>query len=232
MEKLQIVLFGGGGGAVEIARYITQMAHDPETGAKLEVSDLLDEGVGRVADLELVTGNSIAVHKDAKSIERFSEKKFVITLGHTPLRDHKYLALKEKGAQFFTVVHPTAHVAETANLGDGSIISPYCLVGELAQIGDNNFVNVRCTIGHDVVIGRSGVFSPHTVLSGTSSCGMSVFVGAGGTVNPGIAVGDHATLNAGAIVGKNVAAGGFAFGNPAKTTKMFNPDTGQSLFGT
>ena len=231
MEKLQIVLFGGGGGAVEIARYITQMETDPATDLKLEISDLLDEGVGRVTDLERVAGNTITVHKDVSTIKCFEQKKFVITLGHTPLREQKYLALKAQGAAFFTVIHPTAQIAPTSQIGEGTVVSPFCLVGELAKLEENIFVNVRCTIGHDVVIGRSSVLSPHTVLSGASECGRSVFFGSGGTVNPGLIIGDHVKLSSGAIVNKDIVAGSFAFGNPAKATKMFNPTTGDSILG-
>ena len=231
MEELQIVLFGGGGGAVEIARYIRAMNNDASTPVKAVVSDMIDEGVGRIEDLQCVVGRPVGNHADTSTITDLHKKQFVITLGHLPLREQKFEMLKAAGMKAFTVIHPTALVSETASVGDGCVIAPLSMVGEFATLEENVNLNVHVTIGHDVSIGRSSILSPHASVAGGTQCGHSVYMGSGVIVNPGLAIGQFVKLSSGALVTKDVPAGSFAYGNPLTARKLFNPETGRSLFG-
>lgn len=75
------------------------------------------------------------------------------------------------------VVHPSAHVAESASLG------PYCVVEEGAQVGDGarifafSYVGARCTVGPGATV------LPHAVLL------RDVDLGAGAIVHSGAVLG-------------------------------------------
>lgn len=229
MSRTEIVFYGGVGVAVDTARYLLAIDKSLEN-ENVVVSDVIDEGEARASDLGRQLGYPVTVHKDLSTVENFSCKRFVVTLGHSPIRDEKFQWLKAEGAQFYSVIDPSADVADTANIGEGCIIAPFCVVGPFADLGENVLLNIRSTIGHDATLGESCITSPHVAISGSVQCGKSVFFGAGTVVDPGVTIGPFSKFSSGSVVNANQKAGVFAFGNPAKGSKLFNPKTGHSLF--
>ena len=230
MSSQNVILFGGGGAAVEIARYIKDRNATKDNSDQFVVTDLVDRDGGRIDDLQRILGHSFNTHASIDTVENFEEKRVVNTLGLLPVRNQQHENLIDKGARLLTVVHPTAHVSPTAELGAGCIIAPFSLVGEFAKLGPNVTVNVGVTIGHDVSIGQSSVLSPNVAICGGSTCGDGVYFGVGVTVNPGIEIGAFCKLSSGAVITAKVESGSIAFGNPAKNKKVFCPVSGQSLF--
>lgn len=84
-------------------------------------------------------------------------------------------------------------------LGDG------CLIGHQVVIA---------TLNHDLDPARRGGMYPAPVR-----LGKNVWVGAHATILPGVTVGDGAVIAAGAVVTKDVPAGVFAGGVPARVLK-------------
>jgi len=226
---INIILYGGGGLAVETARYIQEI-NESESGSKLVVTDLIDDKKGRVDDLSTILGYTIDVHSTLATIEGINEKRIVLALGHSPIRDEKFQQLKKSNYRFKTLIHPSAQVSNTAKLGEGCIIAPFVLIGAFASIGDNVVVNIRSTIGHDANLGASCILSPHVVIGGSASCGRSVFFGAGAIINPGVKLGQFSKLSSGCIATSDVGPGNLVHGNPAIGRRIFNSDTGHSIF--
>lgn len=79
---------------------------------------------------------------------------------------------------------------------------------ELIEIGDNAIIGFGATI-------LSHEFTQHEWRKGVVHIGKDVLVGANATILPGVAIGDGATIGAGAVVTKDVPAGAFATGVPA-----------------
>jgi len=231
MKRTEIVLYGGGGVAIETVRYIRDVNHHLAAVEKsVVVTDVVDIDGGRPEDISRLMGSPVARHKDISTIQNIGQKKFLITLGHSPIRQEVYNSLKQDGHSFYTLIHPTVEISDTSEVGAGSILSPFVLVGAFSRTGENVLVNIRSTIGHDTVVGESSIISPHVAIGGASVCGKSVFYGAGVIVNPGLTIGDYVKLSAGAIVIKDVEPGYLAHGNPATGRRLFNPETGRSLF--
>ena len=229
-KRENVVLYGGGGGAVEIARYINDQNQSDVGSAAAIVTDVIDEGEGRDADLSSIVSTKVHFHNSVDSVEDIANKKCIVTLGNSPIRHEIYLSLGKKCGGFYTVIHPSALVSAQASVGEGSIISPYTLLGTYSELGPNTFVNIRVTVGHDAVIGESSILSPHCAISGAVQCGRCVYFGAGVVVNPGIRIGSFSKLSSGAIVASDVDEGCIAYGNPARATRVFNPENGHSLF--
>ena len=82
-------------------------------------------------------------------------------------------------------VHPTAVVAESAEVGPGASIGPHAVIGERVRIGRDANVHPNVTIYPDVSIGDR--FTAH----------------AGVVVQSGARIGDRVTLHAGAVVGSD-----------------------------
>lgn len=120
--------------------------------------------------------------------------------------------LKSKGAHFASLIHPLAQINETAELGEGCMVSGGSSIGDCSRIG--NFVSIAGSmIGQDVVIGD---FSTTTGFSNvpTAKLGKRVFVGSQAVVLND--VGDDAYICAGSVVLKKVKNGEHVFGVPAK----------------
>lgn len=86
-------------------------------------------------------------------------------------------------------IHPTAVIAENANIGAGAAIGAYCVIGANASIGRNAVIHPHVTIYPDVRIGDD--FTCHSHVS----------------IREGVTIGDRVTLLNGAVIG----ADGFGF---------------------
>tara|TARA_B100000780_G_C21109629_1_gene448326 strand:+ start:487 stop:1536 length:1050 start_codon:yes stop_codon:yes gene_type:complete len=60
---------------------------------------------------------------------------------------------KQQRQQSRKGIHPTAHIDESAKIGENVYIGPYVIVESNSTIGDNTFVYANTTIGENVQIG-------------------------------------------------------------------------------
>jgi len=131
----------------------------------------------------------------------------------SPSKKEKFASiLQSKGAIFETLISPRAHINETAEIGEGSIINGS--IGDCVKIG--KFVNVMGSmIGQDSVIGDFSTTTGYTNIA-SAYIGKRVFIGSHAVVLNGLTVGDDAYICAGSIVFSKVKAGTKVFGCPAK----------------
>jgi len=230
MEHINLIFYGGGGVAIDTARYILDIDSQLNGNGSVLVTDIVDEREGRIADITSVLGYQVEVHQNISTVQNFEQKHVVITLGKSPVRHEKFVYLKDLGASFYSVIHPKSDIARSAKIGQSCIIAPFSVVSPLAIVEDNVLINVRSTVAHDAVIGESTVLSPHVMMSGSVLCGKSVFAGSGVIVTQGVQIGDFAKLSVGSVVFKDVPAGHLAHGNPISSTKIFDKNTGRTLF--
>lgn len=120
--------------------------------------------------------------------------------------------LKNKGAQFVTIISPHARVNETVKMGEGCVVSPSSSIGDGTIIGD--FVHIEGSmVGQDVNIGDYTT-STGFVNIPSAIVGKRVFIGSHSVVLAN--VGDDAKICAGSIVVRKVKAQTTVMGNPAK----------------
>ncbi len=128
------------------------------------------------------------------------DKLILICIGDAVVRHEHYIALKEMGSKFGRIIHPTAWVASTAKIDEGTIVCPFAFVSAHANVAENCLLNVRATIAHDVNLARSVVISPHVEINGGSSCGEAVFVGAGTVADPMASLGVYSKVASASVV--------------------------------
>lgn len=92
------------------------------------------------------------------------------------------------------VVHPSAIVSETADLGAGAIVLAGALVQPGARIGRGAIVNTGAIVEHDSAIGDGAHVGPGAIVLGGCSIGATAMIGAGAAVLP------LADIAAGALV--------------------------------
>jgi sugar O-acyltransferase (sialic acid O-acetyltransferase NeuD family) len=142
--------------------------------------------------------------------------RLVMAIGD-PL-DKKRIAVEllAKGAQFATLVHPSAVVARSAVLGVGTVICPQAVISADVTLGDFVAVNALSGVGHDVVVGDYSTLSAHVDLTGWVKVGEACFFGTGARVLPKVVIGNEARVGAGATVFRDVPVGAVMFTMPAK----------------
>jgi sugar O-acyltransferase (sialic acid O-acetyltransferase NeuD family) len=119
-------------------------------------------------------------------------------VGDAALR-RKWLDLAE-GRPAPPIVHPSAVVSPSAELGEGVFIGQRAVVNARVRLGRGVIVNTGAIVEHDCVIGDFAHLAPGSVLAGTVGVGESTLIGANATVIPGITIGSQSIIGAGAVV--------------------------------
>jgi len=115
-----------------------------------------------------------------------------------------------------TVVHPTATIAETAELGRGTVVCAHAVVNPGARVGDAAIVNTGAIVEHDVRVGDAAHVAPNATLCGATRVGPRTMIGAGSTVLETLEVGRDCHVGAGATVVDAVADETTVVGVPAR----------------
>lgn len=155
-------------------------------------------------------------------ISKYSPKdiEFMTGIGEPVIREKLYNKVKEKDYCFAILVHPSASVAESAVLEEGTMVAHNAFVSIKAHLFTNTLVQPMACVHHECSVGRNSVVSTSAVMGGNSSLGYNSFIGLGASVKQGISVGNGSVVGMGAIVIKNVSDRVMVVGNPARAIKM------------
>lgn len=73
-------------------------------------------------------------------------------------------------------IHPTAIIAESAQIGEGVCIGAYCIVGDNVVIGDHCYLASHIVLEDSVVLGEGCVLKPQVVIAHHCRLGRAVRV--------------------------------------------------------
>lgn len=137
-----------------------------------------------------------------------------LAIGHCKTRE--ILAGQIIGANFFSVIHPRASIAQTSIVGKGTFLAANSVIAPNAYVGIHCVINHGAIIDHDCCVGDFSHVAPGVLLGGGVRVGRGVLVGAGAVILPGLVVGDYAVIGAGSIVVGNIDSSAVVAGNPAR----------------
>ena len=205
-----IIAGAGGFGREALALAKTLNKIEPQWNIRGFINDIPD-----ALDGVKCTHSIIGTIKDWQPSEN---EVFVIGISSPIGKEKVATILKEKGANFVSLIHPAALVSEDAIIGDGCVIIGRSVVGGGSVIGD--FVHIAASmVGQDAVIGDYSTTTAFANLT-NAKLGKRVFVGSHAVIMNKLTIGDDAFISVGSIVFTNVKAGVKVFGNPAKYCKI------------
>lgn len=145
---------------------------------------------------------------------------FLLGVGIPDVRRRLAETLMARGARFLTLVHPTAIVAPTAEIGAGSIICPFAVVSDNARVGRCVLLNYHTSLGHDASAGDFAVLSPYATLGGNAHVAEDVFLGMHASVGPGRRVGPRSKVSANSCALADAPADSLVFGAPGRIAPL------------
>ena len=143
-------------------------------------------------------------------------ERFLLAIGVPYIRRRVAESLIARGAEFLTLVHPTAIVATSACIGAGSIVCPYSIVSDSARLGRFVAMNYYSSLGHDASAGEFAVLSPYATLGGHAHIEDDVFLGLHVSVGPGKTVGARSKVSANSCVLSTAPSDSLIFGVPGR----------------
>ncbi|MGE4352309.1 MAG: NeuD/PglB/VioB family sugar acetyltransferase [Bdellovibrionales bacterium] len=203
-----LILIGAGGFGIEAALYAQDMVRT--NTASFEVKGFLDDtkevGDHRVG-LPILGGTDMPVDPSAL---------YVITIAEPPHKRAFHERLAAQGARFATLIHPSAVIAPTAQVGEGCVFAPFSFAGPESFIGRHGTINIYGSVAHETRLGDFCTFSPYAGTHGAAQLGDGIFMGAHATVLKGIKIGNACKIAAGAVVYNDMPDAHIAIGNPAR----------------
>ena len=110
------------------------------------------------------------------------------------LRKKMYEKIKNAGFFLPTLIHPSAEIAPSAQLGEGTLVFENAVIGSDAVIGDDCIINTGAIVSHDCKIGNHTRISPGAILAGNVSVGENSLIGMGVTIYLGVRIGKNVII--------------------------------------
>jgi sugar O-acyltransferase (sialic acid O-acetyltransferase NeuD family) len=205
----RLIIIGAGGFGREVL--MTAKTVQAQRG-EWEIAGFLDDNPAALADY----GYKVPI---LGSINEYLPQKndcFIIAMESPQNKLAISQQLQEKGAEFITLIHPSAEIGDYTKIGIGCVLLPH--IGISCDVTLGNFVtlNAHAAVGHDAVLSDGCTLSAFAHVSGAVNLGKGAYVGIHGCILPSVEVGDFAVVAAGSVVVKNVKPGTTVMGVPAK----------------
>jgi sugar O-acyltransferase (sialic acid O-acetyltransferase NeuD family) len=145
--------------------------------------------------------------------------RFLLAIGIPYVRRRVTESLLAHGAEFLTLIHPTAIVSASASIGPGSILCPYSIASDSCRVGPFVIMNYHSSLGHDASAGDFSVLSPYATLGGHAHVEDDVFLGLHASVGPGKTVGARSKVSANSCVLATAPADSIVYGVPGRIAR-------------
>lgn len=147
------------------------------------------------------------------SVNNFSKKKAILSKANIP------------DERFATIIHPTASVSRTAQLGRGTVLLQHVTITFSVKIGDHVMILPNTVVSHDDVIGAYCSIAGGVCIAGQVTIGQSCYLGQNSSIISDIRIGDYCLIGMGSTVRHSVEANTVVVGNPARILRKTLPDS-------
>lgn len=207
-SKIQLIIIGAGDHAKVLLDILLEQNY--------EVLGLIDKNVPKdslVYGIPVLGDDAVVLNYDKNKVSLVNG---IGSVGNLNLRKKIYDFFKEKGYNFFSVIHPSSFVSKRVLLKEGVQVLPGVVINTDASIGENTIVNSNSTVEHGCIIGDNVHIAPGCTLSGCVSVGNCTHIGTGTSVIQGINIGSNVLVGAGSLVIKSIGNNSKVYGVPAR----------------
>ncbi len=145
-----------------------------------------------------------------------NDEVFLCTLGDVNEKKSVVQELVDKGAEFYTLIHPTARISPTATIGKGTIVEANATIGAGALVGNHCLIQTSSVVAHDNVIGDFSRLDCNVVCVGNVIVEEGVTIHTSAVINHGVRLGAYSKVGALSFVIRKVENNTTVYGNPAK----------------
>ena len=144
----------------------------------------------------------------------------VVAIGHAAMRLHWIQQLQDAGYHLPVLIHPTAWVSPSAQLGPASVVFAQVAVQAQVSIGSGAILNTCCSVDHDAQLADGVHLCPGSRLAGEVNVGVRSWIGIGASVIQQVRIGSDVTVGAGAAVIRDLPDSVTAVGVPARVVSL------------
>lgn len=206
----RILIVGAGG----FGREVLQWARDAWPGADSLIAGFLSADPNILHSRDC--GAKVLAHPD--QYDPRSGDALLLAIGIPDIRRQVAERLAARGAEFVTLIHPTAIVSSKAVIGTGTIICPGAIVSDAARIGRCVLVNYHASLAHDSSAGDFAVLSPYAALAGRAHVEEDGFLGMHASVGPGVTIGARSKVSANSCALFDVQPDSLVYGVPGRVS--------------
>lgn len=216
-EARKFVIVGAGGHAREVLQILLARRASGEPVEPLGfVVD--DPGDGGRSGLPVLGDFGWLAGLDRAAVE------VICAVGTPALNRELVERMRALGFRFGRAISPLAWMADSATVGEGTIVFPQVVINADAVVGDHVTLNVAATVSHDARVGDFATVGPGAHLAGNVTVGEGCFIGMGADVIQGVTIGDRSVIGAGAAVIDDLPADVTAVGVPARVVGPATPN--------
>jgi sugar O-acyltransferase (sialic acid O-acetyltransferase NeuD family) len=201
MTKVEPILLIGAGGHCKSCIYVLSTLDNYEAVGIIDkkasnVNEVLGiKVIGTDSDLELL-------------IQKFTNVLIAVGQIKSPnLRIKLFQSAKSLGALFPVVLSPTAQIAQSAFIEEGTICFHQTIINASVNVGKNCIINNKALIEHDTQIGSHCHISTGSLINGGVVIEDGCFIGSGSILREGVKVGAGSVIGAGIVVKEDVPSG-------------------------
>lgn len=178
-----LLIIGGSSTAIEIREC-----------ADLFYNDKFEHIYNVIGDTETLCLPNVIHDCDIEKFIADNDIAFIIGFTNQKLR----MLFNDKLSQCtpISIVHPTAVVSPSANIGVGTYVGAAAVVSSNAVIGDGCLINIGASIGHDAILGDNCIINPGARISGNCSVGSRTLIGANAFIFQGKIIGADCAIDA------------------------------------
>lgn len=151
-----------------------------------------------------------------KLSEKYGNIPVIVTPDDPTKRKELVGYYSQLGFSFGTLVHPSARISRTADIGRGVVIQSGVNVSSNVSIGAFVKLNTNANLMHDTKVGSFATIAPNAVVLGRVNVDEAAYIGSNATILPGLSVGRCVIVGAGAVLTRSVGANKVVAGNPAR----------------
>ena len=210
---LNLIIVGSGG----FGREVLQWTKDSFSEAQYRIKGFLTNSDSDLKGFDVpypVLGSD-----EEYRIEK--NDRFIFAIGDVGIKRTITERLEGRGAEFISLVHPSAVVASSARIGKGAVICPFALVSPNVVLGDHVMLNFYASCGHDAKIGKFCIFSPYATVNGFAELDEGVFLATHASVGARRKIGRDSKVSANSVVTADVPAKTLVYGVPGKMATIF-----------